>query len=244
MLKVMFFGLTNSLAMFQTMMNTIFWKEIGQGWLSVYMDDMAIHTHPLLNETPEQHVQRHRRYVHRVLEILEENDLYLKPEKCQFEQGKIKFLGVMVGNGQLKMDPKKLQGVADWKPPRNIREVCKFLGFTGYYQYFVPNYSKIAQPLLDLTKKATPWSYGDREMRAFEELKTCMCAAPVLQQPDFEQRFFLQVDASAYGVGAILSQEGKHTMEALAKHTRPTLHPIAYFSATFTPTERNYNIYE
>jgi hypothetical protein len=158
--KVMFFGLTNSPATFQTMMNTIFRKEIGQGWLSVYMDDMAIHTHPLLNETPEQHVQRHRGYVHRVLEILEENDLYLKPEKCQFEQGEIKFLGVMVGNGQLKMDPKKLQGIADWKPPRNVREVRKFLGFTGYYRYFVPNYSKSHDHYWTSPKRQPPGLMG------------------------------------------------------------------------------------
>jgi hypothetical protein len=70
----MFFGLTNSPATFQTMMNTIFCKEIRQGWLSVYMDDMVIHTHPLLNETPEQHIQWHRGYVHHILEILEENE--------------------------------------------------------------------------------------------------------------------------------------------------------------------------
>jgi hypothetical protein len=92
--------------------------------------------------------------------MLEENDLFLKPAKCQFEQCEIKFLGVMVGNGQLRMDPKKLQGVSDWKQPHNVREIRKFLGFTGYYRYFVPNYSKIARPLLDLTKTATPWEFG------------------------------------------------------------------------------------
>jgi hypothetical protein len=74
-----------------------------------------------------------------------------------------------------------------------------------------------------------------------------MCAAPVLQQPDFERRFFLQVDASAYGVGAILSQEGRQfDISKISPSTaaKPKLHPIAYYSVTFTPTERNYNIYE
>jgi hypothetical protein len=241
---VMFFGLTNSPATFQSMMNTIFRKEIGEGWLSVYMDDMGIHTQPLMGETEDQHLARHRTYVHRVLEILEENDLFLKPAKCHFEQREIKFLGVMVGGGQLRMDPAKLKSVADWKQPRNVREIRKFLGFTGYYRYFIPNYSRIARPLLDLTKTATPWEFGPRQLQAFEELRDRMCEAPVLQQPDFERKFFLQVDASNYGVGAVLSQEGAGDTPSLAKRTAPRLHPTAYFSATFTPTERNYDIYE
>jgi hypothetical protein len=241
---VMFFGLTNSPATFQAMMNTIFCKEINQGWLLVYMDNMAIHTHPFTNETEEEHRKRHQEYVHHILEMLEEHDLFLKPTKCHFEQREIKFLGVMVGNGQLCMDPKKLQGVSDWKQPCNVQEIHKFLGFTGYYHYFVPNYSKITHPLLDLTKTATPWEFGPTQLTTFEELKKCMCAAPVLQQPNFTCKFFLQVDASIYGMGAILSQEGINDTTALAKHTVPKLHPIAYFSATFTPTEHNYNIYE
>ena len=87
------------------------------------------------------------------------------------------------------------------------------------------------------------WSWGQEAHRAFEELKTRMCSSPVLTQPDFEKRFYLQTDASAYGVGAVLSQEGK-TSTALAKRTKPVLHSTAYYSATFTPTERNYDIYE
>jgi hypothetical protein len=71
-----------------------------------------------------------------------------------------------------------------------------------------------------------------------------MCSKPVLKQPDFTRKFYLQVNASAYGVGAVLSQEGENTTTSLAKHSAPTLHPTAYYSATFTPTERNYDIYE
>ena len=240
---VMFFGLTNSPATFQMMMNEIFRMEVAQGWLSVYMDDIAIHTKPHPNETEEEHEARHQKLTHHVLDKLKQNDLYLKPEKCEFMKREIDYLGVVVGNGMLKMDPKKLQTVKTWKTPTNPREIRKFLGFTGYYRYFVPNYSRIARPLLDLTKKATPWNWGKRQQEAFEELRDRMCTAPVLIQPDFNKKFYLQVDASAYGVGAVLSQEGEFTTPTLAKRSKPVLHPIAYYSATFTDTERNYDIY-
>ena len=85
------------------------------------------------------------------------------------------------------------------------------------------------------------WNWGESQQRAFEELKTRMCSHPILTQPDFNKQFFLQTDASAYGVGAILLQEGDHHVTASQK---PKLHPIAYYSATFTPTEQNYDIYE
>ena len=78
-----------------------------------------------------------------MLDKLEEHNLYLKPEKCQFEKDKIEYLGVIVGKKCLQMSPKKLQGIADWSPPKITTEVCSFLGFTGYYRYFIPNYSKI-----------------------------------------------------------------------------------------------------
>ena len=95
----MFFGLTNSLATFQMMMNTIFQKEVGEGWLSVYMDDIVIHTAKHPHETEQQHTTRHREYIHCMLDKLEEHNLYLKPEKCQFEKDKIEYLGVIVGKG-------------------------------------------------------------------------------------------------------------------------------------------------
>ena len=75
----------------------------------------------------------------------------------------------------------------------------------------MPNYSSIAWPLLDLTKKTTLWHWGERQFKAFEELKTWMCSSPVLTQPNFNKRFVLQVNASAYGMGTILSQEGDPT---------------------------------
>jgi hypothetical protein len=107
----MFFGLTNSLATFQAMMNEIFRTEVAQGWLLVYMDNIAIHTQPFSEETEQQHEQQHKQLIHQVLKKLEKHDLYLKPEKCKFLKREIKYLGVIVGNGVLKMNPKKLESV-------------------------------------------------------------------------------------------------------------------------------------
>ena len=141
------------------------------------------------------------------------------------------------------MDLKKLQGMANYPVLQNVTDVRAFLGFTGYYRYFVQNYSAIVHLLLDLTKKGSIFNWESCHQEAFDKIKAIMCKAPVLLQPDFNKKFYLQTDASAYGMGAVLSQEGETTL-SLATHKKPVLHPITYFSATFTPTEHNYNIYK
>jgi RNase H-like domain found in reverse transcriptase/Reverse transcriptase (RNA-dependent DNA polymerase) len=239
---VMFFGLTNSLAMFQMMMNSIFTNKIAEKWLTVYMDNMAIHTQCQEHETEEQHVQRHRIYVKRILAKLMEHNLFLKPEKCAFEQPSIKFLGIWITQGEVQMDDTKVEKVRNWKPPTNVTEIRKFLGFTGYYWYFIKDYSKIAQPLLQLTHLSSTWHWNEDEQTAFETLRQAMINKPVLQQPDFTKPFFLLTDMSAYSMGAILSQEGGSL--TVNPSQKPKLHPVAYYSATFTQTECNYDIYK
>jgi len=160
---VMFFGLTNSLATFQTMMNTIFHDLIDEGSVTIYMDDIAIHTRPRPGESKEEHLKWHRELVQCILERLKMNNLHLNPEKCMFEQDYLDFLGVCVGGGTVQMEQSKVDCVKDWIPPRNVQEVHKFLGFTGYYRYFIQGYSQIARHLLDLTKQATMWHWGDKE---------------------------------------------------------------------------------
>jgi hypothetical protein len=152
---VMFFGLTNSPATFQTMMDTIFHEQIMRGTLTVYMDDIAVHTKQKPNKSEEQHLECHRELVRKMLTILQKHDLYLNIEKCQFKQTKVNYLGVCVGGKRISMEEAKVEKVKDWKPLRNATEVRRFLGFTGYYCYFIKGYSQIARPLLDLTKKAT-----------------------------------------------------------------------------------------
>ena len=229
---VMFFRLMNSPAMFQSMMNAIFAPEIAKGWLIVYMDDILI--------AAQDDPKFHEECVHHILEKLCLHDLYLKPEKCVFEQQRMEFLGVVLENGTVQMDPAKLKGIADWPQPQHVTDVCAFLGFTGFYQYFMPNYSNIVWPLIQLTKKNTVFKWTEECKVTFKWLKTLMCSCPILQQPDYTKAFFLATDASAYGVGTILLQEG----EINPCTQKPMLCLIAYYLATFTPTQRNYDIYE
>jgi RNase H-like domain found in reverse transcriptase len=109
----------------------------------------------------------------------------------------------------------------------------------GYYCHFIKDYSKVAQPLLDLTKQATPWHWKDQHQYAFKSLQDKMVSKPVLCQPNFSKTFYLQTDTSKYGVGAVLSQD---------EGTQPTIpwkcHPVAYCSATFSPTEQNYDMHD
>ena len=124
----MFFGLTNSPATFQTMMNDIFRELIAEGVVVVYLDDILI-----FMETLEQH----REVMRRVLKLLEENQLFLKPDKCEFEQTKVEYLGVIISYNSVEMDPVKVAGVVEWPVPNNKKEVQSFLGFINFYRRFI-----------------------------------------------------------------------------------------------------------
>ena len=121
---VMFFGLTNSPSTFQMMMNALFKEEIDQGHVVIYMDDILIFTNDM---------ESHQYWVRRVLQKLQDNNLYLKPEKCFFEKGEVDFLGVLVSKNTIKMDLEKLKALLDWPIPKSKREVQQFLGFCNYY---------------------------------------------------------------------------------------------------------------
>jgi Reverse transcriptase (RNA-dependent DNA polymerase) len=168
---VMFFGLTNSPATFLTMMDTLFRQEIATGDITIYMDDILIATTGSL----EQHKQK----VHQVLRKLEDNVLYLKPEKCSFHQKAVDYLGVIVGHGQVKMDHVKVKGITDWPTPTNLHELRSFLGFGNYYKDFIPDYSRITRPLHELTKKNIQWHWDDPENNTFMDLKGIFASYPV-----------------------------------------------------------------
>ena len=121
---VMFFGLTNSPATFQTMMNDIFREEIAQGWVIIYMDDILVFSHDR---------DLHQKQVKIILQKLEDHQLSLKAEKCYFDKEKIDFLGLIISQKGIRMDPGKVKAVTDWPTPRTKRELQQFLGFVNFY---------------------------------------------------------------------------------------------------------------
>ena len=123
---VMFFGLTNSPATFQTMVDDELMDLIDKGKGSVYMDNIVIHA----DGTEEEH----EAIIHKWLTRLAKLNLFLKPEKCQFYQCEVKYLGMIIGNGQVRMDPVKVQGITQWPTPSCVKDIRSFLGFCNFYR--------------------------------------------------------------------------------------------------------------
>ncbi len=146
---VMPFRLRNAPAVFQRMMNTQFADIIAMGKVIIYMDDILVAT--------KDDQEEHRQTVNRVLERLAKLDLYLKPGKCQFEVKRIEFLGVILEDGTVTMDPIKIARMKDWKTPRNVKEVRQVLGFWNFYRQFIKGFSHITRPLNNLLKKGAKW---------------------------------------------------------------------------------------
>jgi len=171
---VMFFRMTNSPATFQTMMNDIFQNLIAEGIVVVYLDDILIFT-----KTKEEHEQA----VRQVLQVLKENKLFLRPEKCKFCKQWIEYLGLVISENKVSMDPVKVAGVREWPTPENKRDIQAFLGFVNFYRRFIRDFSTKARPLFDLTRSEQVWMWSGKEQAAFEDLKTAVTTAPVLVSP-------------------------------------------------------------
>jgi len=208
---VMFFGLTNSPATFQTMMDNIFQEEVAQGWLRIYMDDMIIAT--------KDDKVLHKLQVNHILDKLEKFDLFLKPEKCRFHQHEVEYLGVLIGNGSVKMDPVKVQGILEWPTPLTVKDVRSFLGFCNFYRAFIKNFSDIARPLNNLTHKNEQFIWSKERNDAFLHLKEVCCNYPVLRIPYWSCQFIMETDASGYALGVVIAQEFEDGIHPIAFHS-------------------------
>jgi hypothetical protein len=221
----MFFGMCNSPATFQSMMDHIFKDEIHNKWIIVYMDDILI-----FSKTKEGLEQ----ITKGVLQKLRENDLYLKPHKCEFAKTKIEYLGMILEEGKVSMDPTKLIGIKQWPEPTTVKQVRSFLGFGNFYRRFIRNYSNVARPMNELLQKDKKFEWTTETQTAFDELKKRFTEEPVLIFPDTSKPFQIECDASKYASGAVLTQ----------LDVNGDRHPCAFISKTFSPTERNYEIYD
>ena len=207
----MFFELTNSPATFQTMMDNIFQEEIAQGWLKIYIDDMIIAT----EDDEADHTQK----VKLILKKLVEHNLYLKPEKCHFHKGEVEYLGVIIGNGKVHMDPIKVQGIADWPTPKTLKQLRSFLGFCNFYRAFIDHFSDKTRPLNDLLQKNRQWNWEEPQAKAFTALKEACMKYPVLHTPNWKKKFILQTDTSGYALGAVISQEFEDDVHPITFHS-------------------------
>ena len=221
---VMQFGLCNASATFQTMMNEVLKEEIATRKVVDFVDDILIFTEDL---------QTHREMVKRVLHKLQENHLFLKLEKCEFEQATVEFLGLTISENSVTMNESKVSAIKEWPVPQNKKGLQRFLGFINFYRRFIKDFGKIARPLHKLTGNMN-WIWEDEQDKAFMELKSKICTAPVLAMPKDEGKFRIECDASGFAFGGVLSQQ-----QADGKW-----HPLDFMSISMSPTERNYENYD
>ena len=222
---VMFFGITNSPATFQAMMNKILRDLINEGKVAAFVDDVLVGT-----ETEEGHDE----IVEEVLRRLEENDLYVKPEKYVWKVRKVPFLGVVMGEGRVEMEKDKVGGVLRWPTPQCVKDVRKFLGLANYYRRFVKDFAKVVLPMNRLTRKDKRWKWGDEQQKAFEQLKAAFTTRPVLAAPELDKEFRVEANASNFATGGVLSVKCEDGL----------WRPVAFISKALNKTEHNYEIYD
>ena len=195
---VMLFGLTNSLATFQAMMNKLLRDLINTGKVAVFINNIIVGT-----ETEEEHDE----LVAEVIRRLEENDLYVKLEKCKWKVKEVEFLGVVIGPEGMKMEEEKVKGVLEWPTPKCVKDMQKFLGLANYYCRFIEGFALVARPLHDMVKKDKKWDWTERQEKAFKELKEQFTKEPVLAAPDIDKKMRMEVDALDYMTVGVLSME-------------------------------------
>ncbi|KAI3797797.1 hypothetical protein L1987_33060 [Smallanthus sonchifolius] len=216
---VMPFGLTNAPVVFLDLMNRVC-KPYLDKFVIVFIDDILIYS-----KTKADHEQ----HLRLVLDLLRKEQLYAKFSKCEFWLKEVQFLGHIVNDKGIHVDPAKIETIKNWNAPKTPTEVRSFLGLAGYYRRFISNFSKIAVPLTALTHKGKTYEWGPKQEEAFQTLKQKLCNAPILTLPDGNDDLVVYCDASNQGLGCVLMQRGK---------------VIAYASRQLKIHEKNYTTHD
>ncbi|GFV79956.1 retrovirus-related Pol polyprotein from transposon 297 [Trichonephila clavipes] len=206
------FGLSGAAPTFQKVIDIILKPVIGR-FVSVYMDDVII-TSPSFNE--------HLDHLNQVFTLLRDAGLTLNKDKCHFARDKLKYLGLVISKEGIETHNNKVKIITEMKPPKNSKEVSKFLGMEGWYQKFIPKYADICEPLYRLKKKGAKFNWSTEAHDSFDKIKRALKEAPVLQLPNFTEQFSIFTDASGVGIGAVLYQNHR---------------PIAFASRTLNKAE-------
>ena len=220
--KVMPFGMKNSPATFQRLVNRLISNLDG---CKAYIDDAIIYS-----EEWQQHLQIIRIFFDR----LSEAKLTVNLAKSEFCHANLTFLGHIVGQGQVKPVEAKVEAISDFPVPTCKRQLMRFLGMAGYYRKFCNNFSVIAEPLTNLLGKRVKYIWTDDCQKSFDKLKAILKSSPVLLAPSFDREFKLAVDASDVGAGSVLLQEDDNGVD----------HPVCYFSKKFNKHQKNYSTIE
>ena len=219
--KVMSFGMKNSPATFQRLVNNVI---CGLDGCDAYIDDI------IYSDSWSDHLPRIRKFFDR----LSKAKLTVNLAKTEFCYATVTFLGHLVGQGQVKALEAKVNAISEFPVPKRKRQLMRFLGMAGYYRKFCKNFSGINEPLTNLLKKSTKFKWNEKCQDAFDRLKAILKSAPVLLAPDFDKFFKLAVDASDVGIGAVLLQEDNNGID----------HPVCYFSKKFNKHQKNYSTIE
>jgi hypothetical protein len=186
---VMLFGLTNAPAYFMYL----------DKFVVVFIDDILIYS---------QNEQEHEEHLRKVLQRLRDCQLYAMLCKCEFWISEVLFLGYIINQDGLVVDPKKVAMILDWKAPKDVRGIKSFIGMAGYYRRFIEGFSKIARPMTALLAKKVEFKWTLACQESFKMLKQKLTTAPVLVLPDVHKPFSVYCDASYTRLGCVLMQEG------------------------------------
>lgn len=218
------FGLCNAPQTMCRLMDKVIPAELRE-FVFVYIDDLLV-----VSKCFESHISR----LKIVAKCLRDANLTINVTKSKFVMKEIRYLGHIVGNGQIKPDPGKVEAIQEFPVPRTTRQIRRFLGLCGWYRRYIAGFAAIAAPITDLLGKTSKFTWTNEAQVAFNKLKECLTSAPVLSHPDFSKPFVIQCDASNMGVGGVLYQLDNQGEE----------HPIAYMSQKLNSAQRNYSVTE
>ena len=219
------FGLCNAPSTFERGMELLM-KGLQWKTLILYLDDIIV-----LGSTFEEHLER----LNEVLSRLGQAGLKLKPSKCNLVKSEVCYLGHVVSAKGIKPDPDKIDRIHQWPTPKTVSDVRSFIGLCSYYRRFIRGFSSIASPLTRLMEKSRTFEWDSECQSAFDELKLAITSDNCMAYPNDEGMFILDTDASATGVGAVLSQL-QWDESAQCELERP----VAFASRSLTKTQRRY----
>ena len=213
------FGVNSAVSIFQRTMENLL---AGLPGCVVYIDDILV-----TGKTDEEHAQNLRR----VLQRLEDAGMKLKHSHIEFMSDVVVYLGHKISVRGVQPTDERINALKSAKPPKDVAELQSFIGSANYLRRFIPHFAEQMAPLYTLLKRDTKWNWGPKEQQAFEQIRNAMSTDAMLSHFSMTKNVVLQVDASGFGLGAVLLQEDEDKF----------LRPVAYASRVLTPPEKNYS---